>query len=139
MPHSKSKLSRPNKKCGVLRYFGLVQNMSPKKFGFKKIWVQKNILIQKFSGSKKFLSAKYLSPQKFCASLSPSIMSVPTNYVCPHLLCLSPPIMSGKFQLERWSHEVTILCSWNHLPTQPAQRISLKSVPACKMEPQSDT
>ena len=46
---------------------------------------------------------------------------------------------SCKFQLARWSHEVAILCSWNHLPNHPAQRISLKSVPACKIEPQSGT
>ena len=31
-------------------------------------------------------------PHLIC--LSPPIMSVPTSYVCPHLLCLSPPIMS---------------------------------------------
>ena len=98
MPHSKSKLSGQNEKYGVLRYFGLNKKV------WSKIWVRKNLCsrkfgskkfgFKKFSGSKKFLSAKYLSPQKFCASLSPPIMSVPTNYVCPHLLCLSPPIVS---------------------------------------------
>ena len=31
-------------------------------------------------------------PHLLC--LSPPIMSVPTYYVCPHLLCLSPPIIS---------------------------------------------
>ena len=34
----------------------------------------------------------YVCPHLSC--LSPPIMSLPTNYVCPHLLCLSPPIMS---------------------------------------------
>ena len=36
-------------------------------------------------------------PLKICPHLlclSPPIMSVPTFYVCPHLLCLSPPTMS---------------------------------------------
>ena len=28
---------------------------------------------------------------------------------------------SGKFQLARWSHEVAVLCSWDHPPTPPHQ------------------
>ena len=34
----------------------------------------------------------YVCPHLLC--LSPHIMSVPTYHVCPNLLCLSPPIMS---------------------------------------------
>ena len=34
----------------------------------------------------------YVCPHLLC--LSPPIMSVPTFHVCPHLLCLSPPIVS---------------------------------------------
>ena len=34
----------------------------------------------------------YVCPHLLC--LSPPIMSVPTYHVCPHISCLSPPIMS---------------------------------------------
>ena len=34
----------------------------------------------------------YVCPHLLC--LSPPIMSVPTFHVCPHILCLSPPFMS---------------------------------------------
>ena len=34
----------------------------------------------------------YVCPPLLC--LSPPIMAVPKFYVCPHFLCLSPPFMS---------------------------------------------
>ena len=95
-----------NEQKTALCYFLQIQDSD---IFYLKIWIR----------DKNSLFAPLLTGQYFCCWFSPHPYFMFLLCLLPHsgsILDSQLSWESGKFQLARWSHEVAILCSWDHPP-----------------------